>query len=81
MYNSDALFLQILLHLKLLWEFPLWRNGTGDVSAAPGHRLDPWPSTVGDRTQKRKTNNKNTWIDPEGIMISKIRQTWGKTNN
>lgn len=26
---------------------PAMAQGTGGVSAAPGHRLDPWPGTVG----------------------------------
>ena len=29
---------------SLLWEFPLWHNGMGSVSAAPGCRFDPWPA-------------------------------------
>ena len=28
-------------------EFLLWHNGIGGISAAPGHRFDPQPSTVG----------------------------------
>ena len=33
--------------LKVVMEFPLGCKGTGRVSAAPGHRFDPWPSTRG----------------------------------
>ena len=29
------------------WEFLLWLNGIGGISAAPGHGFDPWPGTVG----------------------------------
>ena len=28
-------------------EIPLWHDGMGGVSDAPGHRLHPWPGTVG----------------------------------
>lgn len=30
-----------------LLAFPLWHNRIGSISAAPGHRFDPQPSTVG----------------------------------
>ena len=41
-----------ICHSNLRWEwgilqFPLWCSGIGSISAARGHRFDPWPSTVG----------------------------------
>lgn len=27
-------------------EFLLWYSGIRGISAAPGHRLDPWPGSV-----------------------------------
>ena len=36
------------LRLKIkMVEFPLWHNGIGSISAEPGCRFDPQPSTVG----------------------------------
>ena len=28
---------------NMVQELLLWHNGIGGVSAAPGHRFDPWP--------------------------------------
>ena len=34
-------------YLKMVkMEFPLWHNRTGDISAVPACRFDPWPGTV-----------------------------------
>ena len=27
-------------------KFPLWHNGIGSISVAPGRRFDPWPGTA-----------------------------------
>lgn len=37
--------------LKVCLEFPLWHNGIGSISAAPGCRFDPWPRVVAWRIQ------------------------------
>ena len=31
---------------KRVSEFSPWHSGVGSTSAVPGHRFDPWPSTV-----------------------------------
>ena len=36
-----------VLMKETLQEFSLWHNRIGGISAAPGHRFDPWPSRVG----------------------------------
>ena len=32
---------------QIKWEFLLWHNRMGSVSAAPRHRFDPQPDSVG----------------------------------
>lgn len=52
------LLLQYLLFYTLYFDFnkdilvfPLWHNSTGSVSAAQGHKFDPWFSIAGERIQ------------------------------
>ena len=44
--DISLIFCQLSYVFKKYFRNQLWHNGIGSMSAASGHRFDPWPDTV-----------------------------------